>query len=305
MKSRYNEVMFRSFAGTFLVLALCLLPSFSFAGDDLPGVDFSGLSAAQKTAAVKLLNSRECGCACGMKVAECRVKDQGCAYSKGLAKVIVDAIRSGKTADEALAAAAASPYAHMPQRDTRPLGDPVQIPTSGAPTLGPANATVKLVEFSDFQCPYCILATPQIEMILKAYPNDVSLTFKQFPLDFHSQAALAARAALAAGKQGRFWPMHDSLFAQRGHLSPAIIDQLAGQIGLSLIRFQADLASPDLVKTVQKDLDDGEKAGVTGTPALFINGRLLNLQITAATLKPMIDAALKPAAANTTTAQKN
>lgn len=279
------------------VMATAMLLAQTAATDPLPGVDLNGLSPAQKATVLKIAAARDCGCACGMKVSECRVKDPGCSYSKNIATVLVTAFRSGKTEAEAIAAANASPYAHPPAQDTRILGDPVKIPTDGAPTIGPANAKIKLVEFSDFQCPYCVMAKPQIDALLKAYPGQVNLTFKQFPLDEHSQAALAAVAALAAQRQGKFWPMHDALFAQGGRLSQKVILDIAGKIGLSMMRFDADIRSPELLSAVQKDQQDGIAAGVNGTPTLFVNGKHYNGPIKMEILHVVIDGELNQLAA--------
>ena len=259
----------------------------------LPGVDLTGLTAAQKVTVQKLLGERDCSCGCGMKVAECRVKDPGCGFSKGLAKVIVDSIRSGKDEKEALAAADASNFAHPPQSDGRLLSDAVNIRTEGSPVLGSAMSPIKLVEFSDFQCPYCILATPEVQRILKAYPAQVSLVFKEYPLDTHSQAALADAAALAAHRQGKFWEMHDALFALKGRLSREAIFAVAAKIGLDMKKFQADLSSPEVQKMMVQDIQDGDNAGVNGTPTLFVNGKRYNSNVTLEALKPVLDAELK------------
>ncbi len=267
--------------------------------DPLPGVDLSGLTAAQKATVVRVMTARECGCTCGMKVAECRMKDPNCSYSKGIAAEMAAALKNGKTEAEAVAVADASRWAHLPAQDTRTLSDAVKIPTDGSPVIGPANAKVKLIEFSDFQCPFCILAKPEIDAVLKAYPDEVSLTFKQFPLDEHSQAALAAMAALAAQKQGKFWPMHDALFAQKGKLSQKELLTAAGKIGLSLMQFEADLHSEELKKAVERDRLDGEKAGVQGTPTLFLNGQRYNGPLRSSVLKPIIDGQLKQPAKKT------
>lgn len=266
----------------------------------LPGVDLAGLTPAQKVTVQKLLAERDCSCGCGMKVAECRVKDPGCGFSKGLAKVIVDAIRSGKDGKEALALADASSFAHPPQSDGRLLSDPVKIPTQGSPLTGSAMAPVKLVEFSDFQCPYCILATPEVHRILKAYPAQVSLVFKQYPLDIHSQAALAATAALAAHRQGKFWEMHDALFELKGRLSREAIFAIATKIGLDMKKFEADLKSPDVQKMMVQDIQDGDDAGVNGTPTLFVDGKRYNASLTLEALKPVIDQELKGSPSATT-----
>jgi len=193
----------------------------------------------------------------------------------------------------------ASQFAHPPERKL--LEDPIAIPTAGAPVLGPKDAAITLVEFSDFQCPYCALATPQLQAVLKAYPTQVKLIFKQFPLDMHSQAAFAAAAAVAAHKQGKFWPMHDALFASHRDLSRPTILALASAIGLDVKRFEADMDSPEIRKAVARDLDDGSRIGVMSTPTLFIDGQHYNGPITLETLRPLLDAELKhPASASKT-----
>jgi protein-disulfide isomerase len=268
----------------------------------LPGVDLSGLTATQKATALKLLRDGDCSCGCGMKMAECRVKDPSCYYSQGLASVIVSSLKAGKTGAEALAAASTSKFAQGPEQDTRLLDDPVSIPTAGAPVIGPANAPLTLIEFSDFQCPYCVKAVPQLHALLKAYPTQVKLIFKEYPLEIHSQAAFAALAAEAANKQGKFWPMHDALFAHRQELSRASIFAIAKGIGVDMKRFEVDLDSPQTKQTVVRDIQDGDRAGVEGTPTLFINGQRYNGAIALDALTPVLDAQLKHPVAERKTA---
>ncbi|MGA3040652.1 MAG: thioredoxin domain-containing protein [Bryobacteraceae bacterium] len=259
--------------------------------ESLPAVDLSGLSPAQKATALKLLRERGCSCGCGMKVAECRVKDPNCFYSKGLATVMVTSLKAGKSEKEALADAEASRFAHPPEHKL--LEDPIEVPTAGAPETGPDNAPITLVEFSDFQCPYCTLATPQLQAIMRVYPTQVRLFFKQFPLDIHSQAAMAAAAAVAAQKQGKFWEMHDALFASHNDLSRPTILALASAIGVDVKRFEADLDSAEVRKAVARDQEDGSNIGVMSTPTLFIDGQHYNGEIKLTTLKPILDAELK------------
>lgn len=258
----------------------------------LPAVDLGGLTPAQKNTALKVLRENECVCGCAMKLAECRVKDPNCGFSKGLATVIVDSIKQGKSGAEALTAAKASKWGHPPDH-SKILEDAVTIPVSGSPLIGPQNAPITLVEFSDFQCPYCVKAVSELQAVMKAYPTQVKLIFKQFPLDIHSQAAFAAAAALAAHKQGKFWGLHDAMFAQRGKLSHEIVLKLAGDLGLDMKRFNADLASPEIRKALDKDRSDGETAGVDSTPTLFIDGQHYNGALSLAALKPVLDAELK------------
>lgn len=263
------------------------------AATDLPGIDFSGLTAAQKTAVLKILREEGCSCGCGMQMAECRVKDPACGFSKGLSAIVIKGVKEGKTHDQVIAGMKSSPLAKGPQ--PKPvLEDPIKIPLDGAPTRGPENARVTLVEFSDFECPYCSKAITQVDALLKMYPNDIRLVYKQFPLSMHPHARLAAAAALAANQQGKFWPMHDQLFHNFRQLSREHILALAKEIGLDMDRFTSDLASGKFDAVVNKDYRDGEEAGVEGTPAFFINGKHYNGPMELAEVKPLIEAELKP-----------
>lgn len=285
----------RIFLGLFALFVLSIWAQDWQTTEALPAIDLSSLSPAQKASALKLLRQTDCSCGCGMKLAECRVKDPNCSYSRGMATVIVESLKAGKSEADALAAAKASRYGHRPGADPRVLGDPVNIPIKGSPILGRPDARITLVEFSDFQCPFCIAAIPQLQALMKAYPNDVRLVFKQFPLDNHSQAALAAAAALAAHKQGKFWQLHDAMFEQHGHLSRAKILELAAGAGVDRKRFEADLDSPGIREAVSRDVDDGYRAGVEGTPTLFVDGRHFNRPVQFDILKDVVEGELKGA----------
>lgn len=263
----------------------------------LPSVELEGLTAPKKATALKLLRASDCTCGCQMKLAQCRVEDPGCAYSRGLSAAIVTALKEGKTEAAALAAADASRFAHPPEHKV--LDDAVVIPTTGSPVQGPPNAAITLVEFSDFQCPFCVKAVHQLEAVMKAYPTQVKLIFKQFPLDSHPQASISAAAALAAHQQGKFWQMHDALFANRTRLSRKTILELAPGMGLDMKRFTADLDSPETKKAVARDIGDGDKSGVEATPTVFINGQRYNGSLELDAIKPVLDAQLKRPAPKT------
>lgn len=260
--------------------------------DTLPGVDINGLSGSQRTTALKLIRERGCSCGCSMKVAECRLADPSCSYSTGLAQIIVAAIREGKTEAEALKLADNSRYSRRPSPG-KVLDDAVDIPIGGAPSTGPANAAITVVEFSDFQCPYCAQAVPEIENLQKLYPQQMRLVFKQYPLDNHPNAAIAAAAALAAQKQGKFWQMHDALFANRNNLSRTNLIALAQQTGLDVKRFEQDMDSDAIREWIVRDTQDGDRAGVEGTPTIFINGQKFNGAIEVASLRPIFEQTLK------------
>jgi protein-disulfide isomerase len=258
----------------------------------LPAVDFAGLTPAKKTTALRLLRAQDCTCGCDMKLAECRVKDPKCAYSRGLSAEIVGAIKEGKSEADAVAAARKSKYGEAPA-PRKPLEDPVVIPTAGAPVLGPNNAAITLVEFSDFQCPFCFEGTAQLHSLLKMYPAQLRLIFKQYPLDTHSQAALAAAASVAAHRQGKFWQLHDAMFEKRQDLSRPSLLAMAKRVGLDIPRFTADLDSAEVRSVVDRDRADGDRAGVEGTPTLFIDGQRYNGSLDLDKIRPVIEAELK------------
>jgi protein-disulfide isomerase len=287
--------MARQLPAWFLFGAVLLFGQDWKTASSLPAVDLDGLTPAKKAVALKILRSGDCTCGCQMKMAQCRVEDPGCTYSRGLATVVVTAIKEGKTESAALAAAEASRFAHPPE--PKLLDDAVSIPTAGSPVQGPPNAVITLVEFSDFQCPFCVKAVHQLEAVMKAYPTQVKLIFKQFPLDSHPQASISAAAALAAHQQGKFWPMHDALFAHRTTLSRKTILDIAPGLGLDMKRFTADLDSPETRKAVARDIGDGDKAGVEATPTVFIDGQRYNGSLELGAIKPVLDAQLKRPAA--------
>jgi protein-disulfide isomerase len=255
----------------------------------LGDVDLSGLTPVQKKAVLKILREEDCSCQCGMKTAECVMKDTNCSYSRTLSKIAIQGVKDGKSLMEISKLMDASPKAHRPKL----LEAPITIPVDGAPVRGPANARITLIEFSDFECPYCYSAEKQVDIVMAAYPKDVKLIYKQFPLSMHPHAEMAAEASLAAREQGKFWEMYDLLFKNFRQLSADTIMTSAKQIGLDMDKFKADLASGKFKTAVQKDIADGETAGVYGTPAFYINGKQYNGEVTLVALKPILAEELK------------
>ena len=145
----------------------------------------------------------------------------------------------------------------------------------GDPAIGPADAPLTLVVFSDFQCPYSKKATVFLREVLQRFGDDVRVVYKHNPLGFHKDAIPAAEASLAAHAQGRFWEMHDALYNHQDHLSTRDLETHAAAAGLDLDRFRADMASHRFRAAVEADLDLASKLGVQGTPNIFVNGRLL------------------------------
>ena len=142
-----------------------------------------------------------------------------------------------------------------------------------APVHGAKNAKVTIVEFSDYQCPFCGRVEPTITQVLKEFPNDVRVAFKELPLPFHNNAHGAAEAALAAKAQGKFWEMHDKMFANPQKLARADLDGYAQEIGLNMSQFKADLDSGKWKAKVDQEQAEGNKIGARGTPSFFVNGK--------------------------------
>ncbi|HJX66187.1 MAG TPA: thioredoxin domain-containing protein [Polyangia bacterium] len=154
---------------------------------------------------------------------------------------------------------------------------------------GSAKAQVTIVEFSDFQCPYCSRVVPTMERLVKEYPDKVRVFFKQNPLPFHDKAQLAAEAALAAGAQGKFWKMHDELFANQSALDRPALEKYAAKIGLNMGKFKAALDNHTFKAAVDKDLADAKELGVQGTPNFFINGRPMRGAVPYEQFKTVVD----------------
>jgi protein-disulfide isomerase len=139
--------------------------------------------------------------------------------------------------------------------------------------LGPENAPVTLVEYGDYQCPYCGDAYSVIKSVLKAMGPNLRFVFRNMPLnEVHPYAQFAAEAAEAAGMQGKFWEMHDALYERQSELGSDLVNQLARALKLDMARFEADMEARLCRTRVKNDFMGGMRSGVSGTPALFING---------------------------------
>jgi protein-disulfide isomerase len=273
----------------FATVALCVAQSGWQTATQLPAVDFSNLTKAQKVIALEVLRSESCACGCDMKLAECRVGDPKCNVSRRLSEFVVKEAGSGKSVaaiKESLKKFASAPEMLMEDK-------PVTISTSGDPVRGPAEAKVTIVEFSDFQCPFCAKAVAETQQVLAKYPKGVKLIFKQYPLDSHSEAELAAEAALAAQAQGKFWEMHDKMYANFRTINRARIFVWATQIGLDTNKLKADLDSHKYAQRVAMEEKQGDDAGVEGTPTFFINGKRLNAGFDVQTVTPLIEQELR------------
>lgn len=155
-----------------------------------------------------------------------------------------------------------------------PLDRVKTMATSDDPSFGPSNAQVVIVEFSDFQCPFCAQAYPVIKELLKDYGDRIHFVYRDFPVpSLHPQALLGALAGECAHEQGKFWPMHDKIFENQQDLNENNLKTWAIQLGLDGVQFSSCLDSQKYLPEVQEDLNDGVDAGVRATPTFFINGQ--------------------------------
>ncbi len=150
------------------------------------------------------------------------------------------------------------------------------VAEADSPAIGPKGAPIEMIEFSDFQCPFCYRVRPTVEKVLSTYGDKIRFVYRNYPLPSHPNAHPAAEAAQCANEQGKFWPYHDRLFADPRKLSDADLKQAAADLGLDTAKFNACVDSHKYKARVDADMQAGDAAGVSGTPAFFINGRQLS-----------------------------
>jgi protein-disulfide isomerase len=190
--------------------------------------------------------------------------------------------------------------AAAPKKQKRPADDTktvYKMPADQAFSKGPADALVTIVEFSEFQCPFCTRALPTLSQIHKTYKDKVRVIFRHNPLPFHKDAPLAAQAAIAAGEQGKFWEMHDLLFTNTKTLKEDNLNGYAKKLGLDMAKFSADLNSPKAKSMIKRDQQLASKFGARGTPNFFINGRKVTGARPFPAFKTIIDEEIKKAEA--------
>jgi len=203
-----------------------------------------------------------------MSVDQCTQTKAACAGCSAASRFLYKAVREGRSRQQIETSYGMRFDAAAPK--------PIDI--SDAPSIGSPAAVVTIVEWADFQCPYCSTTVPVLDRLAQEYAPHVRVVFKHNPLPFHSNADLAARAAVAAQKQGHFWQMHHLLFQNQRSLNAPDIDQYARDAGLNIDQFHADLAAPETAARVKREMAEGKRIGVEGTPTIFVNGRQFNLK---------------------------
>jgi protein-disulfide isomerase len=178
----------------------------------------------------------------------------------------------------------------MEQRRPLDLTDPVS-PTDHA--IGPVDADVTLVEYGDFECPNCKQAAPAVKLMLERFAGRIRLVWRHFPLEeVHPHALLAAEAAEAAGEQGKFWPMHDVLFANQARLKAKQLRGYAEHLELDLGQYSAEVEDHVYLQRVREHIDSGRRSGVRSTPTFFVNGTLQDVSYGVQALETAIEALL-------------
>lgn len=172
-----------------------------------------------------------------------------------------------------------------------------QVESAGHPAKGPETAPVTIVEFSDFECPFCARVVPTLEQVKKQYGDKVRIVFRQFPLAMHPHAPKAAEASLCAAEQGKFWEMHDAMFNDQRALTVDDLKAKAASLELDAEKFNQCLDSGEMAEQVRADMQAGQKAGVSGTPAMFVNGRLVSGAVPFENIAEVIDSELELEAA--------
>jgi len=275
------------------------LPSVGGGGNvaEIKGVSFDGLKDEQKTAAIELFNEQSCsGCPGSYSLAQCLNVEKPNAMLVAAANLAVRNLRAGRSKEQA--AQVLTRAVERQPRQRRPAEDDdkvYEVSLGDAYVKGPEDAPITIVEFSDFQCPFCSRANNTVEQVFDAYPGKVKVAFKHFPLSFHKQAKGAAAATEAAGEQGKLWEIHDKVFQNQRNLLEEDLVRYAEQLGLDVEKFKADMKRSDILAKVDKHIAEGRSLGVTGTPTFFVNGKKLKGAKPFSAFQTAINEALKEA----------
>jgi protein-disulfide isomerase len=231
--------------------------------DDLPGVDTKELTPRERHELARYVGSFASPCSdVAVSVGQCVRDKRACRACVPAAVAIAKAVREGLASEQI--------EAMYKQRFDPTAGK--TIPVDGSPVRGADGAPVTVVEFADFECPFCQRLAPELDELLAKRPK-VRFVYKFMPLSMHPHGEQAARAAIAAQAQGKFWEMHHQLFANGTHLEDADLEAYAKGLGLDVPRFKADMQAPATKARLEADRKLADDLGVKGTPTLYIDGR--------------------------------
>jgi protein-disulfide isomerase len=235
----------------------------------LPGVDTSAMTPRERHAYSALVTSLFAPCPdVPVSVAQCVQESRPCGGCVRAAKWVAHAVRDGASDD-------------MIQHAYKERFDPAAVktlPLDESPTKGADDAPVTIFEFADFECPHCAMAVPALDAVMAAHPGKVRLVYKSYTLPFHAHGEPAARAAFAAGAQGKFWEMEHLLFERQQHLEDADLERYAGILKLDIPKWKADMDSTAVKTRIANDHKLGEDLKLKGTPTIYVNGRELDVE---------------------------
>lgn len=233
---------------------------------ELAGVDAAGLSERERATWWRAVSELYAPCPNqAVSIAACIQESRPCPACTGAATMLVTLVKSGAS-DAQLTSAYAVRFGRDVQR----------VDEAGSPAKGPDDAPVRIVVWHDFECPACREAMPHIDRAAKAFPGKVRVVHKFYPLKNHPHADPAARAAIAADLQGRYWEMEAILFDRQHALRDADLERYAAELGLDLARFRADMRSQRAGEIIARDKEAAEYHGLEGTPYILINGRVFD-----------------------------
>jgi protein-disulfide isomerase len=244
-------------------------PSATPGNVELPGIDTHGFTPRERHEFSRYVTEYLAPCAeVPVPIAQCVQEKRACTACLAAAEAIAKAVREGMSTDQV----------DQLYKERFDAHGAKTIALEGSPSRGPDAAAVTIVEFADFECPYCQRIAPLLDQLFEKHKTEVRMVYKFMPLPMHSRGEPAARAAVAAQNQGKFWEMDHALFAAGGRLEDVDIDGFAQQLGLDMARFHADEASPATKARIDADRKLADDLGVKGTPTFYINGREFNLK---------------------------
>jgi len=246
----------------------------------VPGMDFSPLPGPAQRELATVFTDDFCYCGCPHSLGACLKQHGGCRHAKRMALLAAGEASGGTPAVEIIVTL--SKYYQSFGEKRAPLKVDDRL------CQGPKDAAVTLVEFSDFECPFCSMARPMLEEFVKGKKN-VRFCYAPFPLSGHANATPAGQAALFARDKGKFWPMHNLLFDNQMTLSPVEIKRLAASLGLDAAELGKAMDSGKYLDELNASKESGKAAGVDKTPSVFVNGRLLHLGLSPSTLEHTVD----------------
>jgi protein-disulfide isomerase len=244
-------------------------PASATAEVSIPGVDTNSLTPRERREWAAQVSELLAPCPeVPVSIAQCVKEKRDCRACMPAAQFLLKQVQAGKPKKD---------------REDAYLGrfDPKKVKTlatDGSPEKGAPDAVVTVVEWADFECPFCKIVYPLLDNLVERFEGHVKIVYKFYPLDSHPHGEIAARAAAAAQTQGKFWEMHHKLFDNQERLEQADLERYAKEIGLDVAKFRADMVSAEIRERIAKDKKQAEQVGLEGTPMIFVNGREIDLK---------------------------